>query len=148
MLEKHQRDFVIDLLKFIAVFFITWSHFELPLGRYSALATGGAFGDTLFFFVSGYTLLLSKRGNGFFNWYKRRINRIYPTVFAWALLTSLFIKSDCNMLEVLLSGGGFFVSCIMVFYLLFYPVKKYMSNHMGGGSFVGFHRTSYSIFLC
>lgn len=136
-MEK-ERAFAVDIIKFLAAFIITWSHFEKPLGDYSALATGGAFGDTIFFFVSGYTLLLSKKGNGFFNWYKRRINRIYPTVFAWALLTSLFLKNQSNMLEVLLSGGGFFVTCIMVFYLLFYPVKKYMSNHMGGAILLAF----------
>jgi peptidoglycan/LPS O-acetylase OafA/YrhL len=56
MKDKSQRDAAIDILRFFAVFFITWSHFDLPLGKYGALATGGAFGDTLFFFISGYTL--------------------------------------------------------------------------------------------
>ena len=74
------RDFSIDILKCLAALLITWSHFEKPLGDFSFLASGGAFGDGLFFFCSGYVLFLSQRDGGFFNWYKRRINRIYPTV--------------------------------------------------------------------
>ncbi len=121
-----QRDSAIDILKFVAVFFITWSHFDAPLGKYEALATGGAFGDALFFFMSGYTLLLSNRKVNFVNWYKRRINRIYPTVFAWALVLAMFFNGTDNMKDIILHGGGFFVTCIMVFYLMFYPIKRYI----------------------
>ena len=126
-----KRDFSIDVLKCLAALTITWSHFEKPLGEYAMLATGGAFGDALFFFCSGYTLFLGRNVNGFFNWYKNRINRIYPTVFAWALIKSLlFYKTSDNMLEVIMRGGGFFVSCIMIFYVAFYFIKKYASNHL------------------
>lgn len=51
-----QRDLSIDILKFLAVIAITNSHMELLYGKYSTLATGGAIGDVLFFFASGYTL--------------------------------------------------------------------------------------------
>lgn len=120
------RDTAIDILKFWAVVLITWSHFDLPLGRYEALATGGAFGDTMFFFMSGYTLLLSGEKATFLNWYKRRINRIYPTVFAWALVAAILCGAHQNIVEMLLSGGGYFVSCIMVFYILFYPISRFV----------------------
>lgn len=53
-----QRDVSIDMMKFFAVLAITNSHMELLYGKYSALATGGAIGDVLFFFVSGFTILL------------------------------------------------------------------------------------------
>ena len=56
-----QRDLSIDILKFIAVIAITNSHMELLYGKYSVLATGGAIGDVLFFFASGFTLF---RGGG------------------------------------------------------------------------------------
>ena len=126
-----QRDYSIDILKCLAALIITWSHFEKPLGDYSILATGGAFGDALFFFCSGYTLFLGRKVNGFFNWYKNRIDRIYPTVFAWALIKSiLFCNTSDNMLEVIMYGGGFFVSCIMIFYIFFFFIKKYASNHL------------------
>lgn len=126
-----KRDYSIDVLKCLAALIITWSHFEKPLAEYSYLATGGAFGDALFFFCSGYTLFLGRKVNGFFNWYKNRINRIYPTVFAWALIKSiLFCNTSDNMLEVIMCGGGFFVSCIMIFYIFFYFIKKYASNKL------------------
>ena len=49
-------DLSIDILKFIAVIAITNSHMELLYGKYNVLATGGAIGDVLFFFASGFTL--------------------------------------------------------------------------------------------
>ena len=79
------RDISIDILKCIAAIVITNSHMELLYGKYNVLATGGAIGDVLFFFCSGFTLFLGKMGR-FDNWFKRRINRIYPTVFAWAIM--------------------------------------------------------------
>ena len=119
-----RRDNAIDILKFLAVLLITWSHFDLPLGKYAMFSTGGAFGDSLFFFISGYTLLLSNRKSNFFNWYKRRINRIYPTVFAWALFVAIFWGGGYDMLGIIKSGGGFFVTCIMLFYIIFYPINE------------------------
>ena len=121
-----KRDYSIDLLKCLAALLITWSHLDPLLGKYAVLATGGSFGDCLFFFCSGYTLFLSQKKTSFLNWYKRRINRIYPTVFAWALVCACFFHGNRNMAEIIVSGGGFFVSCIMIFYLLLYPIKKYI----------------------
>ena len=66
----------------------------------------------------------------FGNYYKRRINRIYPTVFAWALLHGLCWGSDKGFLEVLISGGGWFVSCIMIYYVALYFVRKYYLGHL------------------
>lgn len=75
------RNISIDILKFLAVLFITNSHMDLLYGEYSYLATGGAIGDALFFFISGFTIFLGREYKDFSNYYKRRINRIYPTVF-------------------------------------------------------------------
>ena len=138
MIITNKRDYSIDLLKFIAALLITWSHFEKPLGEFSILATGGAFGDSLFFFASGYTLLLSKRNYSFINWYKRRINRIYPTVFTWALFSAVLWNRSDNMIDIIIHGGGFFVTCIMVFYLLFYPIKLLFSDYMWIAMFLCF----------
>ncbi len=55
-----QRDSSIDLLKFLAVFIIINSHCDILYPEsIRALATGGAIGDCLFLFVSGFTLALS-----------------------------------------------------------------------------------------
>ena len=55
-----QRDFRIDVLKILAIFLIINSHSDIACPKYSILATGGAIGDCLFLFFSGYTLLLGR----------------------------------------------------------------------------------------
>ena len=67
----------------------------------------------------------------FDNWYKRRINRIYPTVFAWAILGSLLFGYHNDINNILLSGGGWFVSCIMLYYVLLYFIHFFMFMLMG-----------------
>lgn len=53
-----QRDISIDVIKFFAVFLIINSHSDIAYPRYSILATGGAIGDCLFLFCSGFTLFM------------------------------------------------------------------------------------------
>ena len=124
-----QRDVSIDMMKFFAVLAITNSHMELLYGKYSALATGGAIGDVLFFFVSGFTILLGGVKT-FDNYYKRRINRIYPTVFAWALVSCMVFGNDRNMVDIILFGGGWFVSCIMIYYVFLFFIRRYLLNRL------------------
>ena len=124
-----QRDISIDIMKFIAVFAITNSHMELLYGKYSFLATGGAIGDVLFFFVSGFTILLGGVKT-FDNYYKRRINRIYPTVFAWALMSCWVLGINRNMVDIILFGGGWFVSCIMIYYVFLFLIRRYFFDYL------------------
>ena len=53
-----ERDIAIDIVKFLAVLFIINSHADLMYPRMKMLATGGAIGDCLFLFCSGFTLLM------------------------------------------------------------------------------------------
>ena len=124
IVQLNNRNYSIDIVKCLAAIIITNSHFELLYGNYSFMATGGTFGDALFFFCSGYTLFLGRQ-YPFFTFYKRRINRIYPTIFAWAFLNCLFFNSSQNFLNILLFGGGWFVSCIMIYYIILWFIKKY-----------------------
>lgn len=124
-----QRNTSIDLLKFLACILITNSHMDELYVNCSYLATGGAIGDVLFFFCSGFTLFMG-RMDRFDNWYKRRINRIYPSVFALAIVTSFFFNSTYNMKYILLQGGGWFVSCIMIYYIILYFIRKYFINRL------------------
>lgn len=94
---ERSRNLSIDILKFFAVLLITNSHMEKVYADYGALSTGGAIGDALFFFCSGFTLFLGRIGR-FDAWYKRRIRRIYPSVFGFALVTSICFASTSNML--------------------------------------------------
>ena len=124
-----ERNIGIDILKFFAALLITNSHMELLYGKYSMLATGGAIGDVLFFFCSGFTLFLGRMGR-FDNWYKRRINRIYPTVFAWAILGALIFNQHYGMDYTIIHGGGWFVTCIMIYYVILYMIKLFMFNQL------------------
>lgn len=124
-----QREISIDALNFFAVLLITNSHMEPLYGEYSQLATGGAIGDVLFFFCSGFTLFLGQERR-FDNYYKRRINRIYPTVLMWALMASVFFRQQYNMAYIVLYGGGWFVSCIMIYYVILHFIRKFAFNHL------------------
>ena len=119
-----QRDYGIDILKVIAVLLIINSHADDMYPHMKVLATGGAIGDCLFLFCSGFTLLMGG-GNSFDNFYKRRINRIYPTVFAAVAFKHIWWgTADIHYGELLCLGT--FVSAIMVYYVLIYFIKKYL----------------------
>lgn len=120
-----ERNISIDILKCLAALIITNSHMEILYHPYEYLATGGAIGDGLFFFCSGFTLFLGRMGR-FDNWYKRRINRIYPTVFVWAFFAALLFGKNWNMTDIVFRGGGWFVSCIMIYYILLYPIRRFL----------------------
>lgn len=90
---------------------------------------GGAIGDCLFFFCSGFTLFLG-RERTFGNYYKRRINRIYPTVFMWALVMCMVFDKHNDMADIIVNGGGWFVTCIMIYYVILFFVRKYAFNHL------------------
>ena len=124
-----KRDISIDVIKFIAVLFIINSHADMCYPKFSALATGGAIGDALFLFCSGYTLFWGSLKR-FDNWYKRRVNRIYPSVFACLLVSALLGKLTFASLDWWKMGGGEFVVFIMVYYLLLYGVQKWFIDRI------------------
>ena len=126
----NERDYSIDILKFLAVFLIINSHMDALYVKYDMLATGGAIGDVLFLFASGYTLLLSKRNLRFDNWYKRRINRIYPSVFVCVVMGAMFVGKFSMSLSAL--WGGEFIVAIMVYYILIFGIKKYAISFIRG----------------
>ena len=53
-----ERDNSIDIVKFLAVLMIINSHADMMYPHLKILATGGAVGDCLFLFCSGFTLFL------------------------------------------------------------------------------------------
>lgn len=127
--SKKRRDISIDIVKFLAVFLIINSHADMCYPKFSALATGGAIGDALFLFCSGYTLFWGSLKR-FDNWYKRRISRIYPSVFACLLISALLGKLTFESLDWWKMGGGEFVVFIMVYYVLLYGVQRWFINRI------------------
>lgn len=124
------KDYSIELLKAFAAIMVLNSHMDTMYGEYSFLATGGAIGDALFFFCSGYTLFMGG-GGSFLNWYKRRIRRIYPTVLVMSLIGATYDMTNIHYSIVTDVGSGWFISCIFIYYVLLYPVRMYMSNRLG-----------------
>ena len=89
-------------------------------------ATGGAIGDCLFLFCSGFTLFMGQM-KSFDNYYKRRINRIYPSVFAAILFVHLLNgRTAVEAREFYIDPG--FVTAIMVYYIILWFVRKYLIN--------------------
>ena len=126
------RNISVDILRLIAAIIIVNSHMDrMYPGSLSFLATGGAIGDALFFFISGFTLFLKPtRGvYDFPNWYKRRINRVYPTVFAVAIIGCVFFHVHRDIIEILFNSG-WFVTCIMVYYIFIYFIGSYFKKHI------------------
>ena len=72
------RLFFLDFIKFLAALFITNSHF-LPLYENvnPAFATFGVHGNALFFFVSGYLVMLGKNKMlSFKGWFFNKIKKL------------------------------------------------------------------------
>ena len=123
-------DLSIEMLKAIAALLVMNSHMDAMYGEYSFLGTGGAIGDALFFFCSGYALFLSSREENFFNWYKRRIQRIYPSVLVVSLIGASYIMDQYHYSIFADMGTSWFIMCIFLYYALLYPIKRYAADHI------------------
>lgn len=88
---------------------------------YEFIATGGAIGNALFFFASGFTLYIGRMAS-FPDFYKRRITRIYPAVIAMSLISCLIWKSENTFLESLINY--WFINCIMVYYAILWVSRR------------------------
>ena len=122
-----KRNLSIELVKFLAVLLVANSHMDVVYCKYPYLATGGAIGDCLFFFASGFTLFLGRMSR-FDNWYKRRFNRIYPSIIALALITSLIDIEHLSIKDILLGGGEWFIQCIMIYYVVLYFIRLFFEH--------------------
>ena len=126
-MEVKKRDVAVDFVKFIATILVLNSHMGVCYGEYSILATGGGIGDALFFFISGFTLFMGKK-SGFVDWYKRRISRIYPAILAVGIVACLVFNKDYTFMEVMFAGRYWFLQCILISYLLLFPLIRYDWN--------------------
>lgn len=119
----------IDILKFIAVFAVINSHMDIAYGEYAAFGTGGAYGDALFFFASGFMLFRGATLR-FDNFMKKRIARIYPSVIVVALIQAIVYGYGPDIFHSFILGGGWFVNCIMIYYVILYIIKRWGLKYM------------------
>jgi len=127
LVDAKPRNDSIDFVKLVAVFLVLNSHMGICYGSHSFLATGGAIGDALFFFISGFTLFLGGKYR-FDNWYKRRLSRIYPSVLATGIIACVLFNSEDSFFDVITAKRYWFVQCIFIYYILLYPIKTYVNK--------------------
>lgn len=113
-------------LRTIAVFLIVNSHLAV-FYPYEYLATGGAIGNTIFFFISGVGLSYSLTNNKikFFNWIKKRFLKVYPKmVFIVLLYISIGFIEINNFqhffLKIIFPVEFWFLPVLTYFYILIY----------------------------
>lgn len=124
MLTKNSstRNYSLDLLKVIAVIFITNSHF-IPIYKdvNIAFATLGMHGNALFFFVSGFLMIegLQRNDKVFVDWYAKKIRRIWSPIFLWCIAQNLIWGKPMYWEQFLLASDYWFIRTIMVYYFWF-----------------------------
>ena len=108
----------IYLLKALASILITNSH----LGNMypsEFMALGGSFGNGLFFCISGFLLVNIK--TDFASWYWGKIKRIYPTVFAGAVILLLcgetVVGNICDFVELFIYPTKWWFVAAIVFFI-------------------------------
>lgn len=130
----NNRIIAIDYVKFLAVLLVMNSHLDVCFVKYSFLSTGGVVGDALFFFASGFGLFLGRPSEDFFGWYKRRIRRIYPSIIASSIVAGILFGFHEDIIDVLLCKRYWFIGCILLYYILLYPIKTFAKgkyvNHL------------------
>lgn len=115
------------VLRCLAACIITNSHYT---GVYPTdlIANGGLLGDVIFFAVSGFCLV-NVRGN-FFQWYGKRLLRLYPAVLLITLaylLAGLFAAPEnaAGWLRLFIYPTNYhFVASILFLYIPFYFVMR------------------------
>lgn len=126
------RDRSIDLLKCAAVLCIFNAHSTMLYPKWQWLSTGGYVGDALFFFCSGFTLLMNG-GRGlcrFDHWYKRRLSRMWPSCLAWGIVAYFAFGRVIGVKAALWGQIGWFVHCILIFYALIWLIGRYCMRWM------------------
>lgn len=127
--ETNKRFDFIDLLKFIAIIMIVNSHAKWMYPEsLQMLGIGGAWGCSLFFFVSGFTMANMKI-EGFVNYAIKKAKRIYPAVWLWLGL-SFLITNKIDWVQFIWPSAYWFLCSILVYYALFYFVIKYAKNNI------------------
>jgi len=123
-----------DFLRVVAIFLVVNSHMDALYPPHLAfLATGGMIGNSLFFALSGWGLLLSMQQHKkpFAEWYARRMTRIYPAV--WVVVAVLtfpigVVEGAIRLDNILDALGKFFyppfwfLQALLIYYALVYAV--------------------------
>ena len=130
--DKARYEFI-NVLKVLAAILITNSHYT-NIWPYSFMAFGGLLGDVLYFAISGFCLADIKEP--FLTWYLKRILRIYPILWIVNIIGVsvgyIKISSIQTFIELFIYPTYFhFIASIMVLYIIFYFIVKYLLGKIG-----------------
>ena len=127
-----------QFLRALGILIIINSHLDnyYPIPQ---IATGGAIGNSIFFFLSAFGLYLSQQKNkiSFSQWFTNRISRIYPSlwlVLIFILMPLEIINGTLSIAETTSFIGNFFnppywfLQALLVYYLITYVLLK-NNNH-------------------
>ncbi len=80
------------------------------------------------------------------DWYKRRINRIWPSLIIVALIKCWFFDSDKTIVQAMFYHGYWFIDCIMLYYIVIFLIGalwkwdyKWIYVTIGAATFVWFY---------
>jgi len=123
-----------QFLRALAIMLVINSHLKsyYPI---SHLGTGGAIGNSVFFFLSAFGLYISQQevNKHFRDWFTNRIGRIYPSL--WIVLISLYMPSFIwqgklsystitTFISYFFNPPFWFLQALLVYYLLAFPLLK------------------------
>lgn len=121
------RYYSLDVLKLVAILFITNSHF-VPIYKdvCLSLATFGVHGNALFFFVSGYLIVDSfmKKDRPFVDWFLKKIRRLWPAVLIWCVVENSICGRPLSWENIILISDYWFLRTIIVYFAIFYFWSK------------------------
>lgn len=125
-----QSKMTLSYMRFFATLLITNFHIA-PLypDSMKMLSTGGALGNSLFFFCSGYALYLSNKENGAYSWIARRYTRIYPSIWIFVAICIIGGMQSFSIQDFIIPPY-WFLQAILFFYILFYFTTKYLAKHL------------------
>ena len=144
LLKTMRKLSYISLARACAILLVVNSHATgfYPSAIANVAGRGGAIGNTLFFFISGFTLFFSLNHNPpplFIPWIRRRYFRIWPSVWIWYGFLVLTGFSIIPWHEFFLPlHTNWFLSAILIFYPVFFFCIRAFKNYLlllSGGAF-------------
>lgn len=132
----------ITIMKAIAAFFITWFHFKWTVpDQFANFFIGGAIGNAIFFFCSGY-LLKFKAEKYMGEWFVKKLVRLLPSLWVF-MLFSLAVDTYTGQtagfqwFNWVYPTPYWFINAIICFFLVSWIINKInkRKNILGGGLF-------------
>lgn len=121
----------ITVMKAMATLFITWFHFKWTVPEcFANLFVGGAIGNSIFFYCSGY-LLNFKEEKFAGEWILKKVVRLMPSVWVFMLFAVLcdFFRDNPNRYvwyNWLYPTAYWFVNAILMFFVVVYVLRRFV----------------------